>query len=135
LHMSETHTSYKEKQMSETQREKILSLKGKLKIEAVTVAGLPEPICVKTLNGRERDAFENSCFKGKGKNRELSTENIRSKLLVRSICDCATGERLFGEHETEVLGDLPADVLDVLFTKAQILSGLAQADIEAIAGD
>lgn len=120
--------------MADTQRDLILSLKGRLKIEPVTISGLQNPIFVKTLNGRERDAFENSCFRGKGKSRELSTENIRAKLLVRSICDEA-GSRVFGDHETELLGDLPADVLDVLFTRAQVLSGLAQEDVDAIASD
>ena len=115
-------------------RESFLALKNNLKIEAVTVEGMAEPIHVRTLNGRERDAFENSCFKGKGKNRELSTENIRAKLLVRSICN-ADGTRIFGEHETELLGELPANVLDKLFTIAQTLSGLGQDDIEEIAGN
>ena len=117
---------------TENNREAILALKLNLKVEPVQVGDLK--ICVKTLTGRERDAFENSCFKGKGKARELSTENIRAKLLVRSICD-SSGVRLFADNETELLGDLPADALDTLFTVAQKLSGLGQSDVEEIAGN
>lgn len=115
-------------------KETILSLVKQVTIEAVTVKGLKDPIHVKSLTGKERDSFESACFVQKGKNRQLNTENIRSKLLVRAICT-AKGERIFIDTDIEALGNIPADVLDKLFTVAQKLSGLAQDDIEEIAGN
>ena len=115
-------------------KEQILALKNRLTIESVPVEGLADPIYVRTLTGRERDGFESSCFVQKGKNRTPSTENIRSKLLVRAICD-KEGTRVFGDDDIDALGLLPADVLDSLFTVAQRLSGLSSNDVEEMAGN
>jgi len=115
-------------------KEAFLALKSNLKIEAVSIAGMAEPVYVRAMTGRERDAFESSCFQQRGKNRELNTENLRAKLLVRAICT-KDGERLFSDAEVSVLGDMPAAVLDELFTVAQRLSGLAQADVEDMVGN
>lgn len=112
----------------------ILGLKSRLIIEAVTVDGLEHPISVRGLTGRERDSFENACFTQRGKNRVMTTENIRAKLLVRAICD-EKGERLFADSEEGELGAIPAQVLDTLFGVAQRLAGLAPTDIEEMTGD
>jgi hypothetical protein len=115
-------------------KDQFLSLQSKLKIEPVTIEGMTEPVYVRTLTGRERDAFEASCFQQKGKNREINTENLRAKLLVRSICD-ADGQRLFTDADVNLLGNMPADVLDTLFAKAQELSGLGTKDVEEMVGN
>lgn len=112
----------------------ILGLSARLRVEAVIVVGVDDPIFLRTLTGRERDGFENACFTQKGKDRVLSTENIRAKLLVRSICD-EKGVRIFQDNEADSLGGIPADILDELFTKAQKMSGLAPADVEELAGN
>ena len=112
----------------------ILSLASRLRVEPVTIDGSTDPIFLRTLTGRERDGFENACFTQRGKDRVLSTENIRAKLLVRSICT-EKGERIFQDNEAELLGSIPADILDILFTKAQQMSGLAPADVEELAGN
>lgn len=112
----------------------ILGLKLAVNIVPVTVKGLADPIYIRGLTGRERDSFENACFQQKGKNRVLSTENIRAKLLVRSICN-EKGERLFIDIEENDLGSLPAQVLDQLFTVAQSLSGLGANDVEELQED
>jgi len=112
----------------------ILGLTSRLKIESVAIDGLPEPLYLRTLTGRERDAFENGCFTQRGKDRVMNTDNIRAKLLVRSICN-EQGERLFADNEAEALGNIPADILDTLFAKAQAMSGLAPADIEELKGN
>jgi len=112
----------------------ILGLTSRLKIEPVAIDGLSEPLFLRTLTGRERDAFENGCFTQRGKDRVLTTDNIRAKLLVRSICN-EQGERLFADNEAEALGNIPADILDTLFAKAQAMSGLAPTDIEELKGN
>ena len=112
----------------------ILSLRSTVNIEPVTVAGLELPVHVRGLTGRERDSFENACFQQRGKQRVLSTENIRAKLLVRSICD-DKGVRLFQDSDEAELGGLPAQTLDMLFTIAQKLSGLGATDVEELQED
>lgn len=115
-------------------KDQFLALQNKLKIESVKVDGMTDPVYVRTLTGRERDAFEASCFQQKGKDRVLNTENLRAKLLVRSICD-ASGERLFTDADVVLLGNMPSDVLDTLFAKAQELSGLGAKDVEEMVGN
>jgi hypothetical protein len=115
-------------------KEQFLALQGKLKCEPVLIEGMSAPVYIRTMTGRERDAFEASCFQQKGKTRELNMENLRAKLLVRSICD-ADGTRLFTDADVNLLGNMPADVLDVLFAKAQELSGLASKDVEEMVGN
>jgi len=117
-----------------TTRESLLALKSTLVIESVTVDGLATPVYVRGLTGKERDGFEAACFVQRGKTRILNTDNIRAKLLVRAICD-QDGVRLFTDNEVDVLGDMPAAVLDELFTVAQKLSGLSSTDVEELAGN
>jgi hypothetical protein len=112
----------------------LLSLRGSLKIERVNVVDLSEPVYIRSLTGRERDAFESACFQQRGKTRVLNTENIRAKLLCRALCD-EKGARLFADTEVDAVGDLPAAVLDELFTIAQRLSGLSSNDVEELAGN
>jgi len=120
--------------MSTTLKDSILALRSRLKVEAVKVDGLEEPVFVRTLTGRERDGFETACFVQKGKQRTLNTENIRAKLLVRAICD-KDGARVFTDNDTDALGDIPASALDALFSVAQRLSGLSSEDVEEMAGN
>lgn len=115
-------------------RDNLLALKSRLTIEEVAVDGLAEPVYIRTLTGRERDAFESACFTQRGKTRVLNTDNIRAKLLVRSICD-KDGVRVFTDADVDAIGDMPASVLDELFTVAQRLSGLSSTDVEELAGN
>jgi hypothetical protein len=115
-------------------KDAILALANATKVERVDIAGLDAPIYVRGLSARERDAFEASCMAGRGKARGLNMENVRARLLVRAICT-ETGERLFGDHDAEALGNVPAAVVDRLFTLAQQLSGLSPTDVEELAGN
>jgi len=115
-------------------KEAILALASATKIERVDVPGLDAPIFVRGLSARERDAFEASCMAGRGKARGLNMDNVRARLLVRAICS-ETGERIFADHEAEALGNVPASIVDRLFTLAQQLSGLSPSDVEELAGN
>ena len=125
--MSKTSTSHATK-------ESILALAGSTQIERIEVAELNSPIYIRGLSARERDSFEASCMPGKGKARALNMENIRARLLVRSICN-EVGARLFQDHEADALGTVPASVVDKLFSVAQRLSGLSTNDVEELAGN
>lgn len=115
-------------------RDALLALKGRIRIEKVDVPGLDAPIYVKGMTGRERDSFESSCFAQQGKTREFTAENLRAKLLARTVCD-ADGKRLFTDFDVQTIGELPAEVVDVLFSKAQELSGIGSKDMEELKGN
>ncbi len=80
------------------------------------------------LTGTERDAWEASII-GDGKKQNLA--NLRANLVGRCLVN-EDGERLFTEAELAALGRKGAAALDRLFTRAQELSGLRQADLEKI---
>tara|TARA_R110000822_G_scaffold282204_1_gene403781 strand:+ start:502 stop:855 length:354 start_codon:yes stop_codon:yes gene_type:complete len=89
-------------------------------------------VWVRTLTGSERDSFEESCVKNKGKNRSVNMENIRARLCVLTICN-ETGERLFDARDVDSLGKKSAMCLDLIFAVAQKLNGLGSDDVEELA--
>ncbi len=87
---------------------------------------------VRTLTGTERDSFEESITKKKGKSVEVNMVNLRAKLCALTIVD-DKGERLFANADVVELGKKNAAVLDRIFTVAQKLNGFGQDDIEELA--
>lgn len=102
--------------------------------ESVEVAELGQTFTVQGMNGVDRDAFESSLMttSANGKKRMFNPANIRAKLLVRSLIDPDTGERLFGDGDADALGQVRSDILDRLFGVAQRLSGISDQDVEAL---
>lgn len=103
--------------------------------QVVSVPELDTSFTVQGMTGTDRDSYESSLFvqSANGKKRVFSSANIRAKLLVRSIIDPDTGERLFTDAEADELGKVRADVLDRLFSVAQQLSGVSDKDVEELA--
>jgi hypothetical protein len=89
-------------------------------------------VLVKTMTGVERDAFESSVVKGKGKNTTVNMANIRAKLVAASIVD-QDGQRLFDDQDVQALGKKSAAALDRVFAVAQKLSKISQDDVEELA--
>jgi hypothetical protein len=83
------------------------------------------------MTGAERDAFEASCFVGKGKKRDFVMRNLRAK-LVAYCCIDEDGRRLFTDEDAIALGAVRADVIDKLFGVAQRLSGMNDDDIDEL---
>lgn len=86
---------------------------------------------VRSLSGMERDMFETSVVVGKGKNRDVNLRNLRAKLVALTVVD-GLGEPLFTEPDVKALGEKNAAALDRVFTSAQQLSGLREADVEEL---
>ena len=63
-----------------------------IKIEPVEAWG--GTVYVKGMTGKERDQFEASVIKMKGKSQDINLANVRAKLCVMTICD-DKGVRLF----------------------------------------
>lgn len=89
---------------------------------------------VRTLNASERDRFEASTVTRRGKSVTTNLENIRARLCLLCLVD-ENGERLFQEEDTFPLGGKSAAALDRIFTVAQRLNGLRDADVEELAGE
>lgn len=110
-------------------REKLLGAKPPT--EQVYVPQLKETFTVRGMTGVERDAFEASCFEGKGNRRSFNMRNLRAK-LVAYCCIHDDGTRVFTDDDAIALGDVRADVIDRLFSVAQRLSGLRQEDVDEL---
>ncbi len=114
-------------------REAILSADD-LPRELVAVPEWGGDVYVKTLGGTERDAYEQSLIKGKGRKREMSLDDARAKLCAASICD-ENGTVLFTERDVGALGRKSSKALDRVFAVAQRLSGISDADVEELVGN
>ena len=104
--------------------------------EEVVVEAWGGSVWVRTLTGTERDEFEASCLKdkGKGKGRDVNMVNIRARLCVLTMCN-DKGERIFYARDIEALGKKSAMCLDLIFSVAQKLNGLGASDVEDLAGN
>ena len=93
-------------------------------------------VVVRSGTGDERDAFERSLMvekrEGKKVKKEVSTDRIRTKLLVLSIVD-EEGNPEFTEADIEALSKKSAKPLSRLFEVAQELWGLSDNDVEELA--
>jgi len=87
---------------------------------------------VQSLTGAERDIFETSVMIGKGKNRDVNTKNIRSKLVIMAVVG-EDGQKIFSPEDIEALGQKNAAALDRVFSVAQELSGLRPQDLDELA--
>ena len=100
-----------------------------MKKEKIHVPEWGGDVWIKSLSGKERDAFESSMFKGKGKNRKENFANLRARLLVWTLVD-EQGNRLFDDSDATALGEKNAKALDRCFAKARELSGMSEEDVE-----
>lgn len=114
-------------------REELLAPRT-LKREVIEVPELGGTVIVSELSATERDAFEASCIKRKGKKTEPDLVNLRAKLLAQALRD-ATGARLFADTDVPAIGQWPASAANPLFEVAMRLSGLNEGDVEELAGN
>jgi hypothetical protein len=113
-------------------REKILNMED-FKTEVVHVPEWDGDVIVKSMTGAERDAFESSLVEQKKSGNVIKTENIRAKLVSKTVIDPESKLPMFTAGDIEILGAKNAAALDRIFTVARKLSGLAEEDIEALA--
>ena len=99
--------------------------------ERVEVPELGGYVMVQGMSGTDRDAWEKSLVVGRGKRRDVNTENVRAKLAVRCLVD-DDGARLFEDGDVAILGKLRVDVLNRIFETAQRLSGVSDEDIDEL---
>jgi hypothetical protein len=86
------------------------------------------------LTGQERDAYEASLLKGRGKKQKTDFVNIRAKLISRS-CQNDAGDRIFTDRQAAQLGMKSSKVLDRIFDACQKLNGMTEEDIDELEGN
>src|SRR5258706_5508781 len=101
------------------------------KDQSIEPADVPEwggGIFLRVMSGTERDGFETTIIDDQSK---VKSENVRSELLVRCICD-DQGARLFADSDAASLGGKSSLVLDRLFTQAQKLNKIRKQDVDEL---
>lgn len=89
---------------------------------------------VKSLSGKERDAFEDSLAIQRGDRIIRDNRNIRAKLVALGAVD-ADGKRLFTEQQVSALGDKSLAPLNRLFEAISEMSKLTPEDVEELEGN
>lgn len=107
-------------------------LGAKVRSKTINIPELGGDVTVRGLKGFERDAFEDSLFRGDGKARVRDTTNLRARFCVLCLVN-EDGSRMFKDEEAGELGQIDAAVLDKIFDVAQELCGMAPGSIEAAA--
>lgn len=106
--------------------------------KAVFLPSLKKHVVVVGMSGKARDSFEASLVAGKGKHRDVKTDNIRAKLAARCVFTAPPeegGTRMFTDAQADELGDVRAAILGPIFTVAQELSGVSDEDIDELGKD
>lgn len=105
-----------------------------IETERVEIPEWNGSVLVRGLTGKGRDDFEASLMVGKGKKAQVSLQNIRAKLIVRS-CVTETGDRLFHDGDEEWLGEKSSAILERIADVARRLSGLSESDIDEMVAE
>lgn len=92
-------------------------------------------VTIKTLTGRERDAFEASMIQGVGKAQRIDMQNVRAKFCSLIIVDPETHERMFLKPEIEKLAEKSAPALQRVYDKGMEMSKFNQEEIEDLMGN
>lgn len=114
-------------------REAILGAED-LPSEQVTVPEWGGDVRVRSLTGTERDAFEQTCYTGRGADRKENFSNLRARLVALAVVD-DEGKRVFADNDVLALGRKSAAALDRVFSVAQRLNGLSPSDVRDLAGN
>lgn len=94
----------------------------------------PASVRVRMMTGAERDAFEESLSRTKGKSVKTNLANLRARLVAKTVVN-EQGKRLFTDAEAGVLGQKSAAALDRVFEAARRLNGMTEQDVEDLTED
>lgn len=101
-------------------------------VETVSVPEWGGQVCVRTMSGTDRDAFEASLIGQQNgqQNAQHQLQNVRARLVALTVCD-KSGARLFSDADIPALGTKSAKALDRVFAVAQRLNGIGQQEVDA----
>lgn len=92
-------------------------------------------VLIKTLNGKERDAFEASMIQGVGRAQRIDVQNVRAKFCSLIIVDPDTKERMFLKPDIDALAQKSSAALDRVYAAGMKLSKFSKEDIDEIVGN
>lgn len=98
--------------------------KGTIRKKKVSIEGYGD-VFIRVLKARDRDNYEGAIAGGD----KFNFDNFRSKLVALCFCD-EKGNRIFTDAEVPLIGELPADLVNLLFTEAQELNGFTTKSVE-----
>ncbi len=118
-------------------RESILAIKD-IEIEELFIKQWDMTVWVRSLNGKERDDYEESMVetKGRGRNqtRTVKINNVRASLAVRTVCN-EDGDRIFNDGDVAELGKKNAAALNLIWDVSSRLSGITAEDVDELVGN
>jgi hypothetical protein len=113
-------------------RDQILAVDDR-KYEEVPVPEWGGEVRVRSLSGKERDAFEASLSKTtKSGKREEDIENVRARFVALVLVD-DKGTPLFSRQDVALLGNKSAAALTRVYDKGAELSRFTEKDAEELA--
>lgn len=86
---------------------------------------------IRTVTAQEKDAWEESLQKGKGRHVKLDLANVRAKLVALTVVD-DDGNLLFSERDVLALGKKSAKAISRIYDAASDLNGISEEDLETI---
>lgn len=102
-----------------------------LRREEVAVPEWGGTVLIAAMNGRARDAWEQSLVGEKGK---VNIENVRARLVAYTAVD-EGGNRLFTDADIDRLGTKSAAALERCCKVAQRLNLLTEKELEDVKGN
>lgn len=105
---------------------KLLGAGSAYKLGEIEIPELGGKVFLRVISSRERDQLESEISAG-SKSGNLS--NIRAKLVVRSLSDEA-GKRIFSDADVELVGDMPAPLVGILFDACARHNGMTGGAVE-----
>lgn len=100
-----------------------------LKTEDVSVPEWGGSVRVRSMTGRDRDAFGESLSKDANGNVDLT--NYRAKLIAKCLVD-ESNNLMFSDDDIVQLGNKSAGAIATVFAVAERLNGIGSEGVEAI---
>ena len=107
-------------------KEQVLSRKPQ--VAKVSLPG-DAHVYIRSMTGNQRDTLE-----ARFSNGTKGYAGVRAQIGVWCICD-ESGTRMFADSDLAALGELDAEFLDAVFTKATDMSGLRDGAVKELAGN
>lgn len=101
----------------------------------ITLGAVTKAVWVQGMSGAERDAWEQSLVRQRNGQVVVKADNVRARLAVRCLVTEPGGARIFSDADAEMVGQLPAAVLQPIYEKAQRLSTVSKDDIDELERD
>lgn len=111
-------------------RDEILSAEDRKTVE-VEVPEWGGSVLVRTLSGKERDAYESGTISIKNGKQVEDFDNLRARLVALCLVD-EKGVRLFTAKDVTSLGNKSAAALQRVYNKCQELNAVSDKDVEEL---